>query len=110
MSFRLTTGFSHALREESAKRIAVLAGVSLRTAESWKRDETEPRVSQLRRLMRCDRLAEAVNVWAGRVEAANAVKRAARSLAVRLACWRWDAAISRARWWRRVVERMDGAR
>ena len=77
MSFRLTTGFSHALREESAKRIAVLAGVSLRTAESWKRDETEPRVSQLRRLMRCDRLAEAVNVWAGRVEAATAVKRAA---------------------------------
>ena len=77
MSFRLTTGFSHALREESAKRIAVLAGVSLRTAESWKRDETEPRVSHLRRLMRCDRLAEAVNVWAGRVEAANAVKRAA---------------------------------
>ncbi len=65
MSFRLTTGFSHALREESAKRIAVLAGVSLR---------------------------------------------AARSLAIRLACWRWDAAISRARWWRRVVERMDGAR
>mgnify|MGYP006920574042 FL=1 len=77
MSFRLTTGFSHAQREESAKRIAVLAGVSLRTAESWKRDETEPRVSHLRRLMRCDRLAEAVNVWAGRVEAANAVKRAA---------------------------------
>ena len=64
MSFRLTTGFSHALREESAKRIAVLAGVSLRTAESWKRDETEPRVSQLRRLMlRAEWWAERARKW-----------------------------------------------
>ena len=33
---------------------------------------------------------------------------AVRSLICTFAVRRWDAAISRARWWRRVVERLDG--
>jgi hypothetical protein len=67
LSCRTTTDFSSVLQLRPAKVLARITGRSFRTVEGWRRGESEPRATDIMRLMAADaEIFAAIAAAAGR--------------------------------------------